>query len=147
MDWLRRYRLRSYMRNSLWVPAVGALVLGIAAVPLSRALSATTSYAFLGFGVEGARALLASFVAATFSFMVFVFSSLLVAVQIASAQLSPRVIASLFRDPPARSALAIFVFSFIYDVGTLARIEDGVPQLSVSSRSCSRSRALQRFSI
>jgi uncharacterized membrane protein len=131
MDWVYKYRLRSYFRNSIWVPAIGALLFGLVAVPVSRALSASTSLAFLDFGVEGAQALMAAFVAATFSFMVFVFSSLLVAVQIASAQLSPRIIASLFRDPAARRALAIFVFTFIYDVGTLARIEDTVPQLSV----------------
>jgi len=48
----------------------------------------------MGFTVPGAQALFQAVVSATLAFMVFTFASLLVAIQIASAQLTPRIIAT-----------------------------------------------------
>jgi uncharacterized membrane protein len=132
MDWLRRYRLRNYLKNSIWVPAFSALFAGLVVLRISRELSPHLGYDFFGFGPEGAQAIMSAVVTATFSFMVFVFSMLLVAVQLASAQLTPRVIASLLGDAASRRALAIFVFSFAFDIGALGRVEGGdVPQLVI----------------
>ena len=47
-----------------------------------------------------------------FTFIVFVSSALLVAVQLASAQLTPRIIALVFRDPVTKFSLTVFVFTF-----------------------------------
>jgi len=64
------------------------------------------------------------FVAATLSFIVFTFGSLLVAVQIASTQLTPRIIATvLLRDNTIRTIAALFVLSFVFDLGLLARTQ------------------------
>ncbi|HKY91130.1 MAG TPA: DUF2254 family protein, partial [Nevskiaceae bacterium] len=132
MDWLRRYRLRNYLRHSIWVPTLLAFVAGMLVFRISWKLSPAVAYDFLGFGPDGAQAVMGAIATATFSFMVFVFSLLLVAVQLASAQLSPRVIASLLNDPVARRALGTFVFTFAYDIGALGRIEgDHVPHLVV----------------
>ena len=132
MDWLRRYRLRNYLKNSIWVPAFSAFFAGLVVFRIARELSPVVGYDFFGFGPEGAQAIMGAVVAATFSFMVFVFSMLLVAVQLASAQLTPRVIASLLGDAASRRALSIFVFSFAFDIGALGRVEGGeVPQLVI----------------
>jgi uncharacterized membrane protein len=63
--------------------------------------------------------------------VVFTFSILLVAVQIASANLSPRVIASFLDDGKLKAVLASFVFTYAYAAAVLGRIEDTVPQLSM----------------
>ena len=71
-------------------------------------------------------------VASVFTFVVFVFSILLVAVQIASANLSPRVIAGILAQRPVRVCLFLMVFTFVYGLATLGRIEATVPQLPVA---------------
>lgn len=71
--------------------------------------------------------MLEMFIAATLSFIVFTFSSLLVAVQIASAQLTPRIIATaLLRDNTIRLTAGLFVLTFVFNLGLLARIQSVV---------------------
>ncbi len=65
------------------------------------------------------------------TFIVFVFSILLLAVQLASAQLTPRIIATFFRNRVLKLSLAVFVFVFTFDLALLLRIDESVPQLSV----------------
>jgi uncharacterized membrane protein len=55
---------------------------------------------------------------------------LLVAVQLASAQFSPRVISRIFKDPFTKAALAIFVFDYTYTLVFLLRVPDPVPLIS-----------------
>lgn len=64
------------------------------------------------------------------TFIVFVFSILLVVVQLASAQLTPRIIASVYRSRVLKFALTAFVFAFTFTLDVLSRIEDSVPQVS-----------------
>ncbi len=59
----------------------------------------------------------------------FFFSVLLLTVQVAGAYLSPRIIARPFQSKVLKGALSLFVFTFIYSVSTLGRVEDQVPQL------------------
>ena len=69
-------------------------------------------------------------ITAILSFIVFTFSSLLVAIQVASAQLTPRIIATtLLRDNSIRLIVALFVLTMAFDFGTLARTQDHVPYL------------------
>jgi uncharacterized membrane protein len=64
------------------------------------------------------------------SFIVFTFGSLLVAIQVASAQLTPRIIATtLLRDNPIRGIVALFVLTLSFTAGVLVRTEDHVPYL------------------
>ena len=65
------------------------------------------------------------------TFIVFVFSILLVAVQLASAQLTPRIIALVYRNPVLKLSLTFFVFAFTYTLAVLSRIEETVPQISL----------------
>jgi uncharacterized membrane protein len=79
---------------------------------------------------EAARAVLGTMAASMFTFVVFISSALLVAVQLASAQLTPRVIAFVFRDPVTRWSLTLFVFTFTFCLATLVRIATFVPLLT-----------------
>ncbi len=71
--------------------------------------------------------------ASMLSLLVFMLSSLLIAVQIASAQLTPRVIAVTFlRDRPVKFTIGLVVFTFMLSIGVLGRSEDAVLQLSTA---------------
>jgi len=56
---------------------------------------------------DTARAVLGTMAASMFTFIVFVSSALLVAVQLASAQLTPRIIAIVFKDPVTRGSWSL----------------------------------------
>jgi hypothetical protein len=66
-------------------------------------------------------------------FIVFTFSSLLVAIQVASAQLTPRIIATtLLRDSTIRLVVALFVLTLSFALMTLARSQTEVQYLLMS---------------
>ena len=72
------------------------------------------------------------------SFMVFTFGSLLVAVQVASGQYTPRIIATtLLRDNVIRYTVGLFIFTLLFAVKALNRTESSVPQLLGLSPACS----------
>jgi uncharacterized membrane protein len=77
-----------------------------------------------------AQAVLGTMASSMFTFIVFVSSALLVAVQLASSQLTPRIIGIVFRDPITKGALVVFVFTFTFTLGVLVRITDSVPLLT-----------------
>jgi uncharacterized membrane protein len=67
------------------------------------------------------------------SFIVFTFGSMLVAIQIAGGQLTPRIIATtLLRDNTIRATVGLFAFTMLFAADTRARITEDIPQLAVS---------------
>lgn len=130
----RAYRVAEYVRSSLWVvPATGA-VLAVAAGLGTVALDQATR-ARLGFtgGADGARAVLATIATAMITLTGLVFSILIVALQLASAQFSPRVMRTFLRDRSSKIALAAFVATFSFALTVLrATRADEVPGISVS---------------
>jgi uncharacterized membrane protein len=83
-----------------------------------------------GFHPDAARALLGTLASSMFTFIVFVSSALLVAVQLASSQLTPRIIGIVFNDSTTRSCLVVFVFTFTFSLAALVRVTTGVPPLT-----------------
>src|SRR5262249_39676957 len=79
---------------------------------------------------DTARAVLGALASSMFTFVVFVCSALLVAVQLASAQLTPRIIALVLGEPITKAALTLFVFTFTFTLAVLVRIKTSVPYLS-----------------
>jgi uncharacterized membrane protein len=121
--------VRTFLRSSVWIMPAAGMLLALAVAPVLRKVDAAMGWTLLDYTPNGARTLLGALVAATLSFVVFTFSILLVAVQIASGNLSPRVISSFLNDPKVKMVLASFVFTFTYTATVLGRIEDTVPQL------------------
>jgi uncharacterized membrane protein len=107
------------------------MALALLVAPLVRWLDGRTQWTLLGFGPDGAKAVVGALSSSLLTLIVFAFSILLLAVQVAGSQLSPRVIARLFETRLARVTLAAFVFSYIYSLAALGRVEDRVPQLPV----------------
>jgi uncharacterized membrane protein len=130
MTWLQRYRLNSFIRGSVWLPPVVGMFAALLLLPVTRRVDQ-----FLGWqaivGPDGARAMLGALASSMLTFIVFVFSILLVAVQLASAQLTPRIIAVFYGNWVLKASLTFFVFTFTYTLAVLSRIEASVPQVSL----------------
>jgi uncharacterized membrane protein len=131
MGWNRRYALRSYVRSALWVIPLAAYLAAMVAIRILGRVDEWLGWSWSWVvEVPVAQIALQAIITATLSFIVFTFSSLLVAIQVASAQLTPRVIATtLLRDNSIRSVVALFVFTLAFGIGTLARTQDDVPYL------------------
>ncbi len=129
MTWLQRYRLRSFLKNSVWLPPLLGL---LAALVANRLMQSADHLAWWQprVGVEGARVLLTALASSLLTFIVFVFSILLLAVQLASAQLTPRIIAHFYRNRVLKLSLSLFVFVFTFDLAVVVRIEDSLPRPS-----------------
>ena len=88
MNWSRRYGFKNYLKSSRWLVPFVAIPLELATSLLLHRLDASLGWKWMDFSQVGARALLEAFVTITLSFIVFTFGSLLVAIQVASAQLT-----------------------------------------------------------
>jgi uncharacterized membrane protein len=129
MTWLTRYRVRRYLRDSIWImPVLGA----IAAIVLVRIIDGFERYEGWRslLRPETAQSVLATMASSLFTFVVFVGSVMLIAVQLASSLLSPRIIGIIFRDLITRSALTLFVFCFSFSIAALSRIGESVPTIT-----------------
>jgi uncharacterized membrane protein len=131
LSWNRIYRATSYARSALWIVPIVSIVLVLLVAPLLRALDASVTWRVTGLDVEGAKALFQTVITLTLSFIVFTFGSLLVALQVASGQLTPRIIATtLLRDNVVRYSVGIFVFTLLLAVMSLDRLQGQVHQLA-----------------
>jgi uncharacterized membrane protein len=126
MSWLLQYRVRFYVRNSLWILPTISIV--VALVTARFLIQFELAMGWRGTVTpDTARLIMSTVAASTFTLVVLVSSAMLLAVQLASAQLTPRIIALIYRSPYGKFAFAVFVFTFTFSVATLIRIEDHVP--------------------
>lgn len=129
MSWIRRYRFRMFLRSSLWAPAVASMAAAMIAAPLIRLVDDRTRWTLMGFGLDGAKALASALSSSLLTLVVFSFSVILLAIQVAGGQLSPRIIARIYVARRLKLVLVPFVFTYTYTLSALGRIEDRVPQL------------------
>lgn len=126
MSWLTWHQIRRHQRNSIWVfPVLGMAVALIAANVLSAVEEGWERISSID--STAAHVVLGTLAGSMFTLIVFVCSALLLIVQLASAQLTPRIIGFLFRDRVVRFSLAFFVFSFTFALSALLRI-NGPPR-------------------
>ena len=132
MNWSRWYRFASYAKSSLWVVPFVAIVLEQIAFRLVLRIDDWLGWTFYEVGVHGVEVALQTVITLTLSFLVFTFGSLLVAIQVASGQLTPRIIATtLLRDNVVRYSVGLFVFSLLFALGVLARTDTRTHELAV----------------
>ena len=130
--WNLRYRVTSYIRSSLWIIPIVAVLLQQILGRLLQALDTRLGLTFLGFGIEGAKALFNAVITFSLSFIVFTFGSLLIAIQVSSGQYTPRIIATtLLRNNVIRCTVGLFVFTFLFAIRGLNQTETTVHQLVV----------------
>ena len=141
MQWNRWYSLKSYLSSALWVVPFFALVGGVAIKRAAERLGTwmvsqkfyDLKTGFLGMDHDEAVAVLDRIFTLNLSFMVFTFGSLLVAIQVAGGQYTPRIIATtLLRDNVIRWIVGFFVFSMLWANRTMVQMTANmVPQFQL----------------
>jgi len=142
LDWNRAYSLKSSLKSSLWIVPVFALLAGIAVKRLSEGLGGwmvrqgfyDLQTGFFGLSASEAHSALDRIFTLTLSCLVFTFGSLLVAIQVAGGQYTPRIIATtLLCDNVIRWIVGMFVFTAVWAHRTMVQLgnEPDVPQLQV----------------
>jgi uncharacterized membrane protein len=130
MTWNRRYQVKSYLRSALWIIPFFAVPLEQVAWVLARTLDTRFAWKGLALGVTGAQAMFNAVITLALSFIVFTFGSLLVAIQVAGGQYTPRIIATtLLRDNLIRWTAGLFVFTLLFAIKAADRMETTVHQV------------------
>ena len=129
LTWNRLFGASSYLKSALWTVPIIAIAIELVTAPLLHRIDAWLGWQFAGLAVAGAQAMYQTIITLALSFLVFTFGSLLVAIQIAGGQLTPRIIATtLLRDNVVRYSVGLFVFTLVLAVGALNRLEEPVRQ-------------------
>ena len=131
MTWEQRYRLGHAARTSLVLWAGLSLAAALVVAPAVWWLDRQTGWSVFGFSPDGARAVLGTLTGSMLTFLVFVLSATLVVVQLASGQLTPRVIAIVFSLRGVKFTLGMLTFTYMYTLAALSRVEGHVPDLHV----------------
>ena len=142
MRWNRWYSVKSYLRSSLWIVPVVTLLAWMGVKRLSEHLGGwmvsqgfyDLQTGFYGLSAEEAHSALDRVSTLALSCLVFTFGSLLVAIQVAGGQYTPRIIATtLLRDNVIRWIVGLFVFTLLWVHRTMLQLgnEPNVPQFQV----------------
>ncbi len=135
--------IREQLRTSLWfVPALFAVAAALVAagtLAVDSRLSRDAGFFFLyGGTAEGARSVLSTIAQSMLTFTGLVFTITMLVLQLASSQLSPRVMRTFLRDRANQVVLGLFVATFVFTLVVLRDVRtpiDGdagfVPGLSI----------------
>ena len=133
MTWGRWYAAKSYVMSVLWLSPLVAFVLAQLTYRLPYVLGIDLG-AIPGFVYteQGQISALEINITMNLTFIVFTFASMLVAIQIASAQLSPRIIVTaLLRDNAIRIVVGLFTYGLVISLGARNRTET-IPDFVIS---------------
>jgi uncharacterized membrane protein len=132
MLWNQWYSLKSYVRASLWIVPVVAVLLYMVAIRVVGALDTALGWEATWFLGEAApRVIVQTIVNLSLTFLIFILGSLLVAIQVAGGQLTPRIIAAtLLSNNALRFIIGLLIFTFLFAMGTSARLEAGPAHLT-----------------
>ena len=137
MRWNLKYAIRSYITASMWLVPLAAILFYLVFQWVTYAIGGwllrtgrlDQETAFLGLPMEGARTMLETVITLNLSFLVFTFGSLLVAIQVAGGQYTPRIIATtLLRDNVIRFTVGCFVFTMVFALRVVTRLDETVHQ-------------------
>jgi uncharacterized membrane protein len=138
---VRGAAFREHVLSSLWfVPlciALGAWFLSRASITLDEALELDVApRALLPGDATALSAVAATIAAAMLTFLGVVFTTTLVAVQLASSQYSPRIVRLFVRSRLTQVTLGVFLATFLFALNTLVAIRQSadhtVPALTLS---------------
>lgn len=134
MTWGIVFRLRQYMKNSLWIaPLVGGL-LGLALAQLGAELDSRDAIAAVWhYSPETATAVLSATIGAVASLTGFVVTVTVLGVQMTTGTFSPRYMRLWYRDPMLKGLLATLIGTLSFSFSVIRRVEaDSVPDISVT---------------
>lgn len=112
--------------DALWVRPAGAVVVALVlGVALPEAEASPDTPLVYGADADAARSTLQSIIAATLTVTATVFGFIIVALQVAATQFSPRSLRTFVRDRGTQNSLAIFLGVVAYCLAVLLRTSDG----------------------
>jgi uncharacterized membrane protein len=131
MLWNQWYNIASYVKSSLWIVPFAALLLHLVTIQVLYAIDVSIERASWPWSVSGTQAILETIITLTLTFIVFTFGFMLVSIQLASAQLTPRIIATtLLRNNAIRFIVGLFILTMLTAAGALLRLEPKIPLLA-----------------
>ncbi len=134
MTWSFAFRLRRYLRESLWVvPLIGGALgwtFGLASADLGAAVDIGTRWSY---SAGTAEAVLAAVVAASVGLVGFVVTVSVLIVQMATGTFSARYMRIFYRDWAFKAVLAVLIGTFTFSYTLMRHVEqDDVPNLGVT---------------
>jgi uncharacterized membrane protein len=134
MTWSVAFRLRRYLRESLWViPLLGGALgwtLGFASADLSSISDLSTRWKY---SASTAEAVLAAVVAASVGLVGFVVTVSVLIVQMSTNTFSARYMRIFYRDRAFKAVLAVLIGTFTFSYTLMRHVEeDDVPNLGVT---------------
>ena len=134
MTWARRFRLREYLRGSLWfVPLIAAALgppLAAACVALEGTVEIPEQWQY---SAGTASTLLTAIVGAMVALTGFVVTVGVLIVQMATGMLSPRFMRLWYRDRLQKAVLGILLGTLTFSFALLRNVEgDSVPDLGIA---------------
>lgn len=133
MYWNRWYAARSYVLSALWLAPLIAFVLSQITFRTADVFHVELGWIpGFAFSEAGRQSAMDIDITLSLSFTVFTFGSLLVAIQVASGQLTPRIIATtLLRDNVIRCTVGLFCYTLLLAIGARNRLET-IPHFVIS---------------
>jgi uncharacterized membrane protein len=135
MTWATRFRIREYLRESLWVaPCLGAVVGLLGAVLVVWIDKHVKVPAQWQYSPSTASTVLSAVAGAVAALTGFVVTVTVLVVQMASGTFSPRYMRLWYRDPVLKGVLALLIGTLAFSFWVLRRIGDKfVPDLGVTT--------------
>lgn len=125
MSWARRFKLKEFLKNSLWlVPVAGVLILIVMQRLVSRLDDRWDPPDSLTFTPSTASAMLSAIISASISLIGFMLTILVLVVQISGSSYSPRTLLFVFRNQQLKLSLAFFVGTMVFAFLSMGEISD-----------------------
>ncbi|MFD8974839.1 DUF2254 domain-containing protein [Streptomyces sp. NPDC059593] len=132
-SWAARFRLRQYVKASLWIVPLFGLVLGALLAELALAADGADWPSGWHYSATTASGVLSAIVGAMVALLGFVVTIGVLVVQQATGTLSPRYMRLWYRDRLQKAVLATFTGTFAFAFSLLRSVEsDSVPDLGVT---------------
>ena len=133
MSWEIGFRVRQYIKSSLWLMPLIAGVVGLVLDELIYWLDTRSDLAVLQYSPETATAVVSATIAAAVSLTGFVVTVTVLGVQQATGIFSPRYMRLWYRDGRLKLVLSELVGTLMFSIAVIRRIQpDSVPDISVS---------------
>ena len=134
MSWSARFRIRQYLKGSLWFfPLIGAILGPLVAVIVHQADAHVTVPAAWQYSSSTASTLLTTIVGAMVGLTGFVVTVSVLAIQMATGTFSARYMRIWYRDPMLKAVLAVLTGTLTFSFSLLRRLNSShVPNIGVT---------------